>query len=346
MSAIRSGSSVGPAVLATALALLVAGPSAAAAQTLKQVKDRGNLVCGVSDGLIGFSIADDKGNWSGFDVDLCRAVAAAIFNDPGKVRFVPLTAGERFAALRAGQVDVLSRNSTWTMSRESEFGLLFAAATYYDGQGFLVRRTFNVEQALELDGKTVCVQSATTTELNLADFFRANRMQAQVIALANDDEAIAGYNSGRCAVYTSDVSALYAVRIVLKDPGEHVILPDIISKEPLGPAVRQGDDQWFNIVKWTHFAMLNAEELGVSSTRLDEALKSEKPDVRRLLGLEGTFGEQIGLTNDWAVRIIRLVGNYSEVFERNVGAGSKLAIPRGINQLWSAGGIQYAPPIR
>jgi general L-amino acid transport system substrate-binding protein len=209
-----------------------------------------------------------------------------------------------------------------------------------------VRRSLNVEQALELAGKTICVQTSTTTELNLADFFRANRMQYQVVAVANEEDAIAGYDSGRCAVYTSDVSALYAVRLILKSPGEHVILPDIISKEPLGPAVRQGDDQWFNIVKWTHFAMLNAEELGVTSARLDEALTSEKPDVRRLLGLEGTFGEQIGLTNDWAVRIVRLVGNYSEVFERNVGAGSKLAIPRGINQLWSNGGIQYAPPIR
>lgn len=343
MHAIRAGLSVGRALFAIAL---VAAPCAAAGQTLKQVGDRGHLVCGVSDGLLGFSIADDKGNWSGFDVDLCRAMAAAIFNDAGKVKFVPLSAGDRFKALRSGQVDVLVRNSTWTMSRETEFGLLFAATTYYDGQGFLVRRALNVEQALELDGKIVCVQSATTTELNLADFFRANRMQYQAVALANDTDAIGGYDSGRCAVYTSDVSALHAVRLKLKSPGEHVILPDIISKEPLGPAVRQGDDQWFNIVKWTHFAMLNAEELGVSSTRLDEALQSKKPDVRRLLGLEGTFGEQLGLTNDWAVRILRLVGNYSEVFERNVGVDSKLAIPRGINQLWSNGGIQYAPPIR
>jgi general L-amino acid transport system substrate-binding protein len=346
MRAIRAGLNLGRGLLAAALGLAVAGPSAALAQTLQQVKERGNLVCGVSDGLLGFSIADDKGNWSGFDVDFCRAIAAAIFNDSGKVKFVPLSTAERFKALKSGQVDVLSRNSTWTMSREIEFGLLFAAATYYDGQGFLVRRSLNVEQALELGGKTVCVQTSTTTELNLADFFRANRMQYQVVAVANEEDAIAGYDSGRCAVYTSDVSALHAVRLILKSPGEHVILPDVISKEPLGPAVRQGDDQWFNIVKWTHFAMLNAEELGVSSVRLDEALMSEKPDVRRLLGREGTFGEQIGLADDWAVRIIRLVGNYSEVFERNVGTGSKLAIPRGINQLWSNGGIQYAPPIR
>jgi general L-amino acid transport system substrate-binding protein len=346
MYAVR-GLSVRRALVAVALAgLLIAGRGEVAAQTLNQVKDRGNLVCGVSDGLLGFSIADAKGDWSGLDVDLCRAIAAAIFNDSGKVKFVPLSTGDRFTALKSGQVDVLSRNSTWTMSRETDFGLLFAATTYYDGQGFLVRRSLNVEQALELGGKAVCVQTSTTTELNLADFFRANRMQYQAVALAGEEDAIKEYESGRCAAYTSDASALHAVRVILATPGDHVILPDIVSKEPLGPAVRQGDDQWFNIVKWTHFAMLNAEELGVSSARLDEALKSERPDVRRLLGLEGTFGEQIGLTKDWVVRIVRLVGNYSEVFERNVGTGSKLAIPRGINQLWSNGGIQYAPPIR
>jgi general L-amino acid transport system substrate-binding protein len=346
MVAIRGLSARWAQVAVAFAALLIAGRCEVAAQTLKQVQDRGTLVCGVSDGLLGFSIADDKGNWNGLDVDLCRALAAAIFNDSGKVKFVPLSAADRFTALKSGQVDVLSRNSTWTMSRETELGLLFAATTYYDGQGFLVRRSLNVGQALELGGKTICVQSSTTTELNLADFFRVNAMQYQAVALAKEEDAIKEYDSGRCAVYTSDASALHAVRVVLKSPGEHVILPDIISKEPLGPAVRQGDDQWFNIVKWTHFAMLNAEELGVGSVRLDDAMKSQRPEVRRLLGLEGTFGEQIGLTNDWAVRIVRLVGNYSEVFERNVGVGSKLAIPRGINQLWSNGGIQYAPPIR
>jgi len=322
----------------------VAAP--AQSQTLKKVTDRGHLNCGVSEGIAGFSIADDKGQWSGFDVDFCRAVAAAIFNDATKVSFVPLNAADRFGALKSGAIDLLSRNSTWTMGRETELDLLLAGVTYYDGQGFMVRRELKVDSALELDGKTVCVQTGTTTEPNLADYFRANNMKYDVAPFTIAEDAIKAYESGRCAVFTSDVSQLYAVRLTLKDPRDHVILPDIISKEPLGPVVRQGDDQWFNIVKWINFAMLNAEEMGVSSKRLDEALLSTKPAVRRLVGLEGKFGSQIGLTDDWAVRVIRLIGNYGEVFERNVGASSKLAIPRGINQLWTDGGIQYAPPIR
>jgi general L-amino acid transport system substrate-binding protein len=318
----------------------------ALAQTLKAVKDRGLLVCGVSEGLYGFSAADDKGNWSGFDVDFCRAIAAAIFNDPGKIKFVPLSAVDRFTALKSGAIDVLSRNTTWTISRESALGLNFAAVTYYDGQGFLVPATLKVESALELDGKVVCAQSGTTTELNLADYFGANKMKYEVVTGKTMDDTRKTYESGRCNVLTSDISQLYAERLKLPNPGEHAILPDIISKEPLGMAVRQGDDQWFNIVKWTHFAMINAEELGVTSKAVDQAMKSEKPDVKRLVGTDGTYGEQIGLTRDWAARIIKLVGNYEEVFERNVGTGSKLGIPRGINNLWTNGGIQYAPPIR
>jgi general L-amino acid transport system substrate-binding protein len=327
--------------LASALA---AGP--AAAQTLNAVRERGALVCGVSHGLLGFSSVDDKGNWSGFDVDLCRALAAAIFDDAGKVRFVPLDAAARFAALRSGDIDVLSRNSTWTMSRETAFGLMFAAVTYYDGQGFLVRKTLNVESAIELDGKSFCLQTGTTGELNVADYFRANNMTYSAVELAGLDEILKAYDAGRCDVFATDVSQLHAERLKLTKPDEHVILPDVISKEPLGPVVRQGDDQWFTIVKWTHFAMVNAEELGVSSKTIERAMQSEKPEVKRLVGTAGNFGEQAGLTNDWAARIVRLVGNYGEVFERNIGTKSSLGIPRGLNHLWTMGGIQYAPPIR
>jgi general L-amino acid transport system substrate-binding protein len=331
-------------LLAPALVILSAVPLFA--QTLKAVQERGSLVCGVSQGIYGFSAVDDKGRWSGFDVDFCRAIAAAIFKDADKVSFVPLSATDRFARLQAGEVDVLSRNSTWTMSREIDLKLKFAAVTYYDGQGFLVRNARNVTSALELDGPKICVQRGTTSEANVADYFRANRMDYQPVALASGAEALKAYESGRCDVLTSDVSQLYAERLKLAAPDDHGVLPDIISKEPLGPVVRQGDDQWFNIVKWTHFAMINAEELGVTSKTTEEALRSEKPDVRRLAGTEGHFGESLGLAKDWALQIIRRVGNYGEVYERNVGVDSRLGIPRGINQLWTSGGIQYAPPIR
>jgi len=331
------------AVLAFA-ALIVAAP--ANAQTLKAVKDRGALNCGVSEGLYGFSARDKSGNWSGFDVEMCHAIAAAIFNDANKITYVPLDASRRFEALQSGSIDVLSRNTTWTLSREVELGLSFAATSYYDGQGFLVRRDLNKETALDLDGTKICVQTGTTTELNLADYFRANKMLYGLVAAPTLDSAIKGYDSGQCNVLTADVSALFGIRLSLSKPDDHIILPDVISKEPLGPVVRQGDVQWFNIVKWVQFAMVNAEELGVTSKNIDEALKSESPDVRRLVGAEGNYGERLGLTNDWAARVIRLVGNYGEVYERNVGTGSELAIPRGINQLWSKGGILYAPPIR
>jgi general L-amino acid transport system substrate-binding protein len=316
------------------------------AQTLKAVKDRGSLNCGVSEGLYGFSARDDKGNWSGFDVDLCRAIAAAIFNDPSKVSYTPLGANDRFKALQSGSIDVLSRNTTWTMSREVDLSLSFAATTYYDGQGFLVRREMNKDTALDLDGTKICHQTGTTTEVNLADHFRANKMGYGALGFATADRAIKAYESGLCNVLTADVSQLFAIRLLLSKPDEHIILPEVISKEPLGPAIRQGDPQWLNIVKWVHFAMVNAEELGVTSKNIDEAMKSEKADVKRLVGIEGNYGEQIGLTKDWAARAVRLVGNYGEVFERTVGVSSSLGIPRGLNHLWSAGGIQYAPPIR
>ncbi|MPZ37692.1 MAG: transporter substrate-binding domain-containing protein [Rhizobiales bacterium] len=331
------------------LAMLGAGlllSGTASAQTLEKVKARGNVVCGVNPDLQGFSMHDAQGSWSGFDVDFCRALAAAIFNNPGKVQYVPLGTTDRLQALQSDKIDVLSRNTTWTFAREASLKLNFAAVTYYDGQGFLTRRSANATSALELDNASVCVQKGTTSELNFADFFRTNNLKYQVVALDGLDELLKVYDQGKCTVLTSDTSQLFAARLRLDAPDDHVVLPDIISKEPLGPFVRFGDDQWLGIVKWTHFAMVNAEELGVSSKTIDEALKSNKPDVKRLVGIDGNYGEQMGLTNDWAVRIIRHVGNYGEVFERNVGTGTKLAIPRGINSLWTNGGIQYAPPIR
>src|SRR5262245_3692340 len=334
------------AVAAVAAAAVLGVSASASAQTLNTVKQRGTLVCGVSQGLPGFSSPDDRGNWTGLDVDLCRAMAAAIFNDPGKVKFTPLNAKDRFTALQSGEVDVLSRNSTWTLSRDSSLGLNFAAVNYYDGQGFMVRKGLKINSALELNGASVCTQTGTTTELNVADYFRANKMKYEVLALATADETVKAYDGGRCDVFTTDVSQLYAEKLKLTNANDHIILPEIISKEPLGPVVRHGDDQWFDLVKWTHFAMINAEELGVSSKTLDEALKSDKPDIRRLVGTEGNLGEQLGLTKDWVVRIVKAVGNYGEVFERNVGSGSKLGIARGLNNLWTKGGIQYAPPIR
>jgi general L-amino acid transport system substrate-binding protein len=325
---------------------MLLAPASASAQTLDKVKARGNVACGVNPSLQGFSSRDAQGNWSGFDIDLCRALAAAIFNDPGKVVFTPLGTAERLQALQADKIDVLSRNTTWTFAREAALKLNFAAVTYYDGQGFLVRRGKNATSALELDGASVCVQKGTTSELNLGDYFRTNNMKYQLVALPDADQAVKAYDEGKCTVLTSDTSQLFAERLRLKSPDDHIVLPDIISKEPLGPYVRSGDNQWLSIVKWTHYAMINAEELGVSKQTIDEALKSNKPDVKRLVGTDDNYGEQLGLTQDWAVRIIRHVGNYGEVFERNVGTGSQLAIPRGINSLWSNGGIQYAPPIR
>ncbi|HLZ02140.1 MAG TPA: amino acid ABC transporter substrate-binding protein [Bradyrhizobium sp.] len=315
-------------------------------RTLKRTLRRGEVLCGVNKGLPGFSIPDDKGNWTGFDVDFCRAVASAIFDDPNKAKFVPLDANERFKELQNRTVDILSRNSTWDMSREQNYDLYFPAVAYYDGQGFMVPRSRNIESALDLNDSKVCVQGATTTALNLADYFRVNNMKYEEMKFPQLDQAVKAYEDGKCDTFTADVSQLYALRLNMPKPDDHVILPDVISKEPLAPVVRQRDDDWMMIVKWTLYAMIDAEELGVTSKNIDEALNSKKPEVMRLVGNEGTYGEDLGLTKDWAVRIIRHVGNYGEVYDRNVGAQSKLHIPRGLNQLWNAGGIQYAPPIR
>jgi general L-amino acid transport system substrate-binding protein len=331
----------------TVLAVLLAvAAQSASAQTLKAVKDRGMLNCGANGTLAGFGLPDAQGKWTGLDVDFCRAIAAAVLNDAEKVKYVPLSAKDRFTALQSGEVDVLARNTTWTSSRDTSLGLNFTGVNYYDGQGFMVRKSLKVNSALELNGASVCVQQGTTTELNLADYFSANKMQLKSVTFATANEAVKAYDAGRCDAYTTDASALYAERLRVTDPNDHIILPEIISKEPLGPAVRHGDDQWFDIVKWTLFAMMNAEELNVSSKNVDEALKSTNPEIKRFVGTEGNFGEQLGLSKDWAVRIVKQVGNYGESFERNVGLGSTLKIERGLNKLWTKGGIQYAPPIR
>jgi general L-amino acid transport system substrate-binding protein len=334
--------------IAAAAVVAVFAIEPAAAQTLKTVKDRGMLSCGVSQGLPGFSAPDDKGNWSGIDVDVCRAVAAAVFNDPTKVKFVPLSAKDRFTALQSGEIDMLSRNTTYTTSRDTSLGVNFTGITYYDGQGFLAKKSLKVNSALELNGASICVQTGTTNEQNVADYFKANNMKYEVIAFGTADETVKAYESGRCDVFTSDVSQLYAQRLKVANPGDHVVLPEVISKEPLGPMVRHGDDQWFDIVKWTLFALINAEELGITQKNVDEMAKSDKPELKRVFGTDGAIGEQLGLTKDWVARIVKATGNYGEVFDRNVGAGSKLGIARGLNELWSKGkgGIQYAPPIR
>ncbi len=333
------------ALLATAA--LIAAP-VHAGDTLEAIKKRGHIQCGVSDGLPGFSFTDDKGVVRGIDADFCRALAAAVFGDATKVKFTPLTAKERFTALQSGEIDVLSRNTTWTMSRDTSMGMVFpAAVVYYDGQGFLVNKKLGVKSAKELDGATVCIQAGTTTELNLADYFRAHGMKYVPITYDKSDESAKGLESGRCDVLTSDQSQLYAQRIKMAQPDQFVVLPEVISKEPLGPVVRPGDHEWFSIVRWTHFAMLTAEELGVSSKNADEMRKSStNPEVRRLLGVDGDFGKPLGIGQDWAYQIIKQVGNYGEVFERNIGQDSPLKIARGINALWKNGGLQYAPPIR
>ncbi|QEL09732.1 amino acid ABC transporter substrate-binding protein [Kushneria phosphatilytica] len=320
---------------------------AAQAATLDDVKSRGQLRCGVSDGLPGFSNPDANGKWQGIDVETCRAVAAAVLDDPGKVAFSPLTAKERFTAVQSGEVDMLSRNTTWTASRDNSMGLNFTGVNFYDGQGFMIRKDLGINSAKELDGASVCVNSGTTTELNLADYFRANNMQYQAVSFDEMNQTAAGFDSGRCDVLTSDSSQLAALRLQLSDPDSVKILPERISKEPLGPVVRQGDDQWFDIVKWTLFAMVNAEELGVTSQNVDQMRDNPpNPNVARLLGKDGNFGQQMGLTNDWAYNIVKKVGNYGEVYAKTVGAQSPLKIDRGINALWNQGGVMYAPPVR
>ncbi|HPQ24381.1 MAG: amino acid ABC transporter substrate-binding protein [Gammaproteobacteria bacterium] len=333
-------------VMGLGAALMLSGAVNAGA-TLDAVKSKGFVQCGVSTGLPGFSSADDKGRFTGIDVDMCRAVAAAIFGDAEKVKYNPLTAKERFTALQSGEIDMLPRNTTWTYTRDTSLGLNFTGVNYYDGQGFLVTKNLGVKSALEMDGASFCIQAGTTTELNLADYFRSNKMNYTPITFDTSDQTIKAFEAGRCDALTSDQSQLYALRIKLSDPKSAVVLPEVISKEPLGPVVRQGDDEWFNIVKWSLYAMVNAEELGVTSANVDEMKAgSADPNVRRLLGVEGVKGEWMGLPDDWGYNIIKQVGNYGEAFDRNVGAGSALGIARGLNALWSKGGLQYAPPIR
>jgi general L-amino acid transport system substrate-binding protein len=333
------------AAIAGAALALTAG-AASAQQTIGQVKQRGILNCGANTGLAGFGVPDAQGTWTGLDVDYCRAIAAAAIGDANKVKFIPLSAKDRFTALQSGEVDVLVRNTTWTMSRDTSLGLDFRAINYYDGQGFMVRKKLGVTSATQLNGASVCTQQGTTTELNLADFFRANKLKYEVVAFASSDETIKAYDAGRCDVFTTDASGLYAERLKLAAPDDHIVLPEIISKEPLGSSVRHGDSQWGDIVTWTHYAMITAEELGVTKANVDEMKKSDNPEIKRLLGVEGKFGEPLGMSNDWAYNVIKQVGNYGEVFEKNVGMGSRLKIARGQNALWSKGGLQYAPPIR
>jgi general L-amino acid transport system substrate-binding protein len=318
---------------------------AQAGETLDAVKDKGFIQCGVSQGLPGFSNPDDQGNWTGLDVDFCRAMAAAVMGDAEAVKFTPLSAKVRFTALTSGEIDVLSRNTTWTMSRDTDFGE-FVGVNYYDGQGFMVPKSLGVASALELSGAAVCTNTGTTTELNVADYFRANSMDYTVVAFEKADEVVAAYDSGRCDVYTTDRSGLAAQRTKLGKPDDHVVLPEIISKEPLGPLVRHGDNEWGDIARWTLSCMINAEEMGVSSANVGEMASSSNPGIKRLLGTEGDLGSKIGLSNDFCANIVASVGNYAESYDRNVGPDTALKLDRGVNALWSQGGILYAPPMR
>jgi general L-amino acid transport system substrate-binding protein len=334
--------------LLPAILLLLCGSLAAQAATLDEVKSRGKLLCGVNTGLQGFALKDAGGAWAGFDVDFCRALAAAALGDGSKVEFVPLTAQERFQKLSDGAVDVLARNTTWTMEREASLKLRFAGVSYMDGQGFMVPKALGVTSVFTMSQAAICFLSGTTTELNVADFFAEKQMVFTPVTFATADEVLAAYEAGKCDSYSADQSQLYALRLRLKSPDDHIILPDVISKEPLGPVVRQGDEQWFTIVRWVLFALINAEELQLGMKGVDEAKQTSKsPAVRRLLGVDSNaLGTSLGLDADWAGRAIKAVGNYGEIFERNLGKGSPLGIERGINALWNAGGLLYVPPVR
>ena len=334
-------------IAAAAALFSVAVMGVAQASTLSDVKAKGFIQCGVSQGVPGFSNPDEAGNWTGIDVDVCRAVAAAVFGDADKVKYTPLSAKERFTALQSGEIDILSRNTTWTLVRDTALGLNFAGVNYYDGQGFMVRKDLGVKSAKELAGAAVCVNIGTTTELNMADFFRANKMEYKPVVFEKADEVVAAYDSGRCDVYTTDRSGLAAQRLKLKDPAAHVVLPETISKEPLGPVVRHGDDQWFDIVKWTLNCMVEVEEVGVSSANVDaEKAGTSNPVIRRHLGTEGDLGKNLGLGSDWCFNVIKQVGNYGESYARNVGPDTPLKLQRGVNAQWKDGGLLYAPPIR
>ena len=328
-------------------ALSIAIPvSTAGAATLDAVKARGQLVCGTSPGVPGFSLPDAQGHWNGLDVDFCKAVAAAIFGDTSKIKYVPLNPKDRFAAVQSGEVDVLSRQTTWSLSRDTSLGLSFSPITYFDGQALMVKKALGIKSAKDLNGATICVQGGTTTELNIADFFQKNGLKYDPVSFASGDEAIKAFEAGRCDAFTTDASALHAYRLKAANPQDFTVLPELISKEPLGPAVRRGDEAWANVVRWTHYAMINAEELGLTSANVDAQLRSANPEVKRFLGIDGKLGEGLGLSNDWAYRIVKHVGNYGESYERHLGPNSPLGIPRGANNLWSKGGLQYAPPLR
>jgi general L-amino acid transport system substrate-binding protein len=332
-------------ILAGALAGLLAGAGAGAA-TLDTVKARGELICGVSPGVPGFSLPDEKGNWTGLDVDLCRGVAAAIFDDASKVKFIPLDPKDRFTALQSATIDILSRQATWTLQRDTQIGLHFSVINFYDGQAMMVRKSLKVATAKDFNNASVCVQGGTTTQLNLADYFRVNGIKYEPVNFASGNEAAKAFESGRCDVFTTDASALFAYRLKLDNPDDFLVLPERISKEPLGPVVRRGDEPWGDLVKWVHFAMIDAEELGISSSNVDEQLKSANPEIKRFLGVEDDFGKGLGLSKDWAYRIVKMVGNYGEAYDRNFGPKTRLNIPRGLNNLWTQGGLQYAPPVR
>ena len=336
---------------AFAAAVLMALPAmaqtvVAPGPTLTAVRAKGVVDCGGHPGAPGFGVMDSRGSYAGLDADTCRAVAAAVLGDGSRVRFTTLTSSTRMTALQAGQIDVLPRTTTWTHSRDTANGLNFTTVNFYDGQGFLVRRSLNVTRGVQLDGATFCVTAGTTSELNLADWARSNRLTVRPLVFENNDETRLAYQSGRCDVFTTDASQLAGTRSALRNPEEHMVLADLISKEPLGVAVRQGDDQWFDIVRWTIFALIEAEELGVTQANVDAMLANPRPDVRRLLGVSGDHGPFMGLDRRWAYNAIKAVGNYGEIFDRHLGAGSPVGLPRGLNDLWTRGGLMYAPPIR
>ncbi|UDF30717.1 UNVERIFIED_ORG: amino acid ABC transporter substrate-binding protein [Roseateles sp. XES5] len=329
-----------------ALAAALAAGTAAHAGTLDIVKQRGELRCGVSQGVLGFSAPDKNGAWSGFDVDFCRAVAAATLGNPDKVAYVPLSTKDRFTALQSGEVDLLSRQTTWTLSRDTDLGMSFVGTIYYDGQAFMINKELGVSSVKDISGASICTETGTTTEQNMADYFNANKIEYQVIAFEKPDQTVQAFNTGRCDVYSTDASALYAQRLTLNDPDRFVVLPEVISKEPLGPAVRQGDDQWFKVVRWTLFALIEAEEMGISKDNAASLLESGTVAQKRFLGIENEAGKAMGLDAKWAYQAISAVGNYGEVFERHLGKDSPLKIDRGLNRLWSDGGLMYAPPAR
>ena len=331
---------------AFAAAIIDASSAAQAGATFDNVKKKGFVQCGVSTGVIGFSAADSKGVWKGLDVDMCRAVAATMFGDSTKFKVTPLTSQQRFTGLQSGEIDVLTRNTTQTLTRDTTLGMLGAGVNYYDSQGVIVRKDLGVKSAKELNGATVCVQPGTTTELNLADFFRANNITFKPVVIEKLDEVVGAFVSGRCDAYTTDKSGIAGSRSAMQNPDQYIILPEDFSKEPLGPMVRQGDEQWFNVIRWALFAMIEAEEYGITSKNVDEMLKSTNPNVQRILGVTPGMGKNLGVDDKWAYNIVKQVGNYGESFERNVGADSPLKLPRGLNQQWNKGGIMYAWPIR